>query len=261
MPSLAPAVRALPALRPRHPIRAPSPIDLPRLGIIVAQALALLTLASTAGAAPRDVQMRSFDFTTGVIELRNFGDATESLDGWRFCTHDEDQIRRYSSAIGLNGIDLGPGDALFIHTLDDAPPGDPQRIDVSSLGTFALPFDSGAYGIQLYFSPVSFGNGNTIADHAQWSPGGVEDETADERSDEAETGGVWTDQAQWISTGPTTLAIELEAAAEGETLHGPGDYMVIGPPLEVPVAAWPGGAALGLAIAGSGAWRARRRRG
>ena len=162
--------------------------------------LLCLALAPTAFAAPRDVQLRAFDFSTSTMEIRNFGASTEDLSGWRFCSHDEDQIRRYSSPSGLNGVSIAPGASLFVHFLNDAPGGDPTRINASSLGSFAAPFDTGSYAIQLYFAPVSFGNGATIADHAQWSVGGVDNTTADERSDEAETGGVWTDQSQWIST-------------------------------------------------------------
>ena len=82
--------------------------------------------------------------------------------------------------------------------------------------------------MQIYFAPVSFGNGNTIADHVQWSVDGVDDRTADERSDEAQTGGVWTDQSAWIATSADTLRIELNDPAAAE-LHGPENYTVFGP--------------------------------
>ncbi len=187
-------------------------------------ALLMSIAATVAHGAPRDVQMREFDFVDSVIEIKNFGAVSEDLSGWRFCSHDEDQVRRYSSATGLNGVVLAPGESIFIHFLNDAPVGDPSRINASSLGAFATPFDRGPFAIQLYFAPVSFGNGNTIADHAQWSVAGVDDISADERSDEAETGGVWVDQSEWISTTAITGAIELAPASEGGVLHSPADY-------------------------------------
>ena len=163
----------------------------------VAALIVLSILPTYSLAAPRDVQMRAFDFATSTLELTNFGASSEPLDSWRFCSHDEDQVRRYSATSGLNGVSIPAGGSVFIHFPNDAPGGDPTRINVSTLGAFAVPFDSGAYGIQLYFPPVSFGNGNTIADHAQWSIDGIDNVSADERSDEAEFGGVWV-EIHWV---------------------------------------------------------------
>ena len=143
--------------------------------------------------APRDIQFRSVNFETSVIELYNFGEDTENLDGWRFCSHDENQVRRYSSNTGLNNISLAAGESLFIHYLNDAPANTENAINISGRGSFATTLDSGAYGIQIYFTPVSFGNGNRIADHLQWSIDGVDNTSADDRSDEAQAGGVWED--------------------------------------------------------------------
>lgn len=113
---------------------------------------------------------------------------------------------------------------LFIHLNNDAN-GAAGRIDRPS-GAWALPLDQDAYGLQLYFTPVSFGNGATIADHLQWSLGGVDNATADERSDEAENGGVWTDQDLWISTEIESDFVMLNEDANGLVLHGPSDYTV-----------------------------------
>ena len=175
--------------------------------------------------APRDVQFRTIDIEAGTIELFNFGTSAEDLSGWRFCTHDENEVRRYSPRSGLNGISLGPGESLVIHFNDDAP-AQGNALNVSSLGGFAGPLDGGPYAIQLYFPPVSFGNGNAIADHVQWSMGGTDNSSADERSDEAEAGGVWLDQSQWVVITPDTLRIELNDLT-GSVLHGPNSYTAI----------------------------------
>ena len=178
--------------------------------------------AATTVAAPRDIQIRSVNFETQVVELHNCGSSTEDLSGWRFCTHDASVVRRYSSNTGLIGITIPPGGSLFIHWLDDAP-ALPNHINIAGRGNFAAPLDRDAYGMQLYFMPVSFGNGFTIADHLQWSLNGVDNLSADERSDEAEIGGVWTNQSTWISTLPTSNAVRLTQNDCGE-LHGPASY-------------------------------------
>ena len=194
------------------------------LGIIV-----LISGVGASTAAPRDVQFRSVDTAAAIVELRNFGAAAQSLSGWRFCSHDENQVRRYSASSGLNGVSLAAGASLFVHFNNDAPLGDPSRFNISGIGgSFALPLDNGPYGLQIYFSPVNFGNGNTIADHLQWSINGVDDLSADERSDEAEAGGVWTDQNAWIATQSTTTMILQKPGAELTHLHGPDDFIVQG---------------------------------
>jgi hypothetical protein len=168
------------------------------------------------------VQIVEVDFSTQVIELFNFGATTEDLTGWRFCSHDVDSVRQYSDAAGLNGVSIAPGASLFIHFLNDAN-AQPGHIDRPA-GNFAEPFDAAAHGLQLYFPPVSFGLGASIADHVQWSIDGMDDVSADERSDEAETGGVWTDQSQWVVTQSDSTNIMLLEAANGLVLHGPTDY-------------------------------------
>ncbi|MFP6876437.1 MAG: hypothetical protein VCA37_06385 [Roseibacillus sp.] len=147
---------------------------------------------------------------TSVVEMHNYGTTSQSLAGWRFCTHDENQIRRYSSTTGLNAVSIAAGESLFIHYPNDAPGGDPAHLNRSTLGNFATPLDSDASGIQIYFRPP-FGAGANIADHLQWSIDGIDDLSADERSDEAEAGGVWVNQSEQISTTADTAMVQLDA--------------------------------------------------
>ncbi len=185
------------------------------------------------------MQIRSIDITNGLVELFNFGPTDQSLDGWQFCTHDENEIRRYSSISGLNGFTIESQTSFFVHFNDDAP-GPPDSVNLSDIGLFgpplALPLDTGPYGMQIYFPPVNFLNGNTIADHLQWAINGVDNFTADERSDEAEAGGVWVDQNLWIATTADATLIHLTDLSGG-VLHGPSDYEVIGSitPLDDPI--------------------------
>ena len=192
---------------------------------------ALLALgAGIAHGAPRDVQISNIITESRVIALFNAGDTPEDLSGWRFCTHNTGSFRIYTSPFGFNGVTIEPGDTITVHLNNDADPGDPTQIDASNLGPFAS-FELDAYAIGLYFPNaggfVNFGDGNLIADHLQWSLGGVDNTTADARSDVAVAGGVWTDASAWISVSSDTQVIELADPTFGE-LHGPDDYNVIG---------------------------------
>lgn len=189
--------------------------------------MCFLSLA-VAAAAPRDVQIVDVDFTTQVIELFNFGTGTENLSGWQFCSHNGTFIRQYSTATALNGISINPGQSLFVHLLSDAG-SQPGHIDRPA-GAWADPLDPSAHGLGIYFAPVFFPDGNTIADHVQWSIDGIDNPIADERSDEAEAGGVWTDQSTWVVTHSDSTSIMLIEAANGLILHGPSDYIQVPEP-------------------------------
>ena len=189
----------------------------------------LITLPEAVAAtmsSPREIQVKSVDFENGIIELHNFGSSDQALDGWRFCTHDEDESLKYSGSSGLNGMTIEAGTSLFIHFNNDAPVVNADTINRSSTGgSWATPLDAGAYGLGLYFQ-TPFGVGANLADHVQWSLGGLDDGTADERSDEAQSGGVWTDQTQWVATSGATTKLVLTDGSAGE-LHGPADYLVL----------------------------------
>ena len=173
----------------------------------------------------REVQIRNIDLANQTIEIHNFGTIPRSLSGWRFCTHNESVVRRYSSGAGLVGVVLQPGQSLFVMYNNDASAA--NEINISALGAFAQPFDAdGAYAIQLYFQ-TPFGTGANIADHVQFSLDGVDNTTADFRSGVAE-GQVWTNQNAWVSVSESTTSISLNAGAENREINGPADYTVTG---------------------------------
>ena len=206
-----------------------------RLATIVITAFLLLSQTATAQITvpARFVQIRSIDLTTSVLEVFNSGTTSQSLAGWRFCTHDEDSVRRYSSTAGLNGFTLASGESLFVHFNNDADPTDAQQVNVSTIGgAFAQPLDAaGAYGAQIYFIS-NFGSGAAIADHVQFSVGGLDNTTADDRSDEAE-GEVWVDQNDWVAITAETEMIVLDSASLGNELHTPADYIVVEPAIVI----------------------------
>jgi hypothetical protein len=84
----------------------------------------------------------------------------------------------------------------------------------------------GAYSLAIYYQ-IPFDIGNNMADFMQWSYNGVDNPTADERSDEAEEGGVWTDQDAWISVNENSTMIVLNSNATNMELHGPKNYTVL----------------------------------
>ncbi|MEE9368802.1 MAG: hypothetical protein V3V05_08050 [Pontiella sp.] len=184
-----------------------------------------LVFVLQAGAVSRDIQFKSIDFDTAVVELHNFGSSTVLLSGWRFCTHDENQVRQYSSPSGLNGKSMVAGESLYLHWNNDAPGGVSNRVNISGLGSFATPLDSGPFGLGLFLSS-SFTSGSAMVDHAQWSINGVDNTSADERSDEAEAGGLWVDQSKWISISLNTSQLLLTDASAG-ALHSPADYLAV----------------------------------
>ena len=196
---------------------------------LISAAALLLPFAATANAQGnfRDVQFRAVNFDTGVLEVTNFGPADRPLTGWRFCSHDFDQRRNYTSPTALDGIVLAPGESLFIHFNDDAPAGDPKRLDRSAVGNFALPLDQDAYGIQ-FFRPdgangVSFGNSSLIADHVQWTTTGSTPGQSETRTAQAVGQGLWTATGDFVETTDRTFRIALTDTSNGR-LHGPSDY-------------------------------------
>ena len=194
-----------------------------------AAALLLLAVSSTGTvAAPRDVQMSRVDFNSGIVTLHNFGSEDQALDGFRFCTQDDNEVFRYSAAAGLNGVTIEADTDLRIHYNNDSFGGSDDLNIADIGGFFAGPLDQDAYALSLYFPPVMFGNGNTMADHMQWNINGEDNTFADERSDEAVAGGLWIDDSQWIATRSDARGIILTDNTGG-ILHSPDNYIVIVP--------------------------------
>jgi len=191
--------------------------------------IAVATTSAQISTPERTVQIRTVDLERQSVEIHNFGTVDRPLDGWRFCTHDEDQVRRYSDVPAFNGVVLPAGQSFFLMYSNDASAA--NEFNINTLGNFALPLDaSGAYAIQFYFQ-TPFGVGSNIADHMQFSLDGDDDGQADERSDEAVIGGVWTDENAWIPVTLDTTSIAIDDAVALNDLHSPADYLVENPEL------------------------------
>ena len=192
--------------------------------------IASLALAgSVASAAPQDIQISRVLTQEKTITLINKGDEPVSLDGWRFCTQNSTQIRVYTTPGGLDGITIEPLEQISIRLQNDASPNIPNHFNGSDIGSFAN-FENDAYALALYFpdanGSVPFADGHFMADFIQWSLDGIDNTTADERSDEAEEGGLWTDQSVWIATKPNTGLIEQHYADQAEP-SGPSEYSAL----------------------------------
>jgi hypothetical protein len=178
---------------------------------------------SAATVVERGIQFTEVDFVNSTMTLTNLNEnEAVSLSGWRFCSHDENQTRRYSSRNGLNNLTLMPAQTLVIEF--GSASGDLGTIGIGALGNFAGPFDRGPYSISLY-DGGSFGQGANIVDHIQWSIDGVDNTTADERSDEAQSGGVWSNQSLWVATTAETELLVLDSPSATTILHGPASYL------------------------------------
>ncbi|MEM1447713.1 MAG: hypothetical protein AAF726_24000 [Planctomycetota bacterium] len=194
--------------------------------------LSFIGLSAIASAqAERAVQIRSVDFDTQIIELFNYGGTDVALDGWQFCSFDENDAFVYSDIGGLNGVTIQAGTPVFVHFNDDAPGGDPDRINRSDVGPFATPLDVSAWGLSIFDPPpggfVSFNDSTQIADYVQWNVGGAPNSTASFRAGQAVGQGLWTGANDFVSTAASTTRIDLTIVADNR-LHGPGDYTLIG---------------------------------
>lgn len=181
----------------------------------------------------RGVQIVRVNFADGTFEIANTTDQAIALDGWRLCSHDFNEARRYTSAGGLNGLSLAAGQSLTVFTNNDMPMGFPSGINASALGgAIAGPLDQDAFGLQVFFpgddGVVRFGDSSDIADHIQWNVDGRDMGSSEQRTGQAVGEGLWTAAGEFIVTRTDSVEIELTSAV-GELLHGPANYTVTEP--------------------------------
>ena len=219
------------------------------LSILLVGFLSAQSVFSVATVIDRGVQFTEVDFVNSTLTLTNLNGADSvDLSGWRFCSHDDNQMRRYSAAAGLNGISLAPNETLVVEF--GAVSGGPGTIGIGAIGgNFAGPLDNGPFAIEIY-ETAPFGTAANMVDHLQWSIDGIDNITADARSSFAQTAGLWTDQNLWIATTAETELLVLNSPAADSILHGPSSYTALVPEPSVGI----------LAMLGSGLLLRRRRR-
>lgn len=204
-------------------------MNTPRL--TVALAVVIATASSAAAQTNRSIQIRSVDFDRGLIEVFNFGSADADLTGWRFCSFDQNDSFQYTAAGGLSGVTIEAATSFYVHFNNDAPVGDPDRINRSALGNFATPLSPAAFGLSFYDPPagggIMFGNSSLISDYVQWSVGGAANSNAAFRAGQAVGQGLWTSGSEFVATTPGTGRIDL-TDGDGVLLHGSADFFALG---------------------------------
>lgn len=189
-------------------------------------AITPIAIAGVPGQTERDVQIRSVDFETNVIEIHNYGGGNQALDGWRFCSHSSAEARRYTLPESLDGVVIPSSTSMFVYMDNDAPKAI-NNFNAADLGHFATSFGQGPYTIELFWpngGSLSFGSTEDMVDHIQWSVNGVNNPTAATRSQQAVDAGLWNMANAWIDTSGNTESFNLIPV--GGIFHQPGDYQV-----------------------------------
>lgn len=193
-----------------------------------------LAFAQSAG-SEEDVQFRSIDFGSQVLELYNFGSSTLNLDGWIFCSHDVSDGFDYSSGAGLNGVSLAAGESLNIHWNDDASGANALNIsDIGGNWVDDLTVNGAGDGISInLYRDSSFGSSTSIIDHIQYSYDGVDvGGQSNPRGGVAVGGGLWSATSDWVEVSSETTGLVLVddpfPGATGET-HGSASYIAAVP--------------------------------
>ena len=142
------------------------------------------------------------------------------------------QARRYTAPAGLSGVIIESGTSVFVYFNNDAPAKDPDRINRFELGGgFATPLDQDAFAIQLFFPDdngnVSFGNSSLIADHLQWNVDGQGAGSAETRTAQAVSEGLWSAVGDFIATQADSARIDLTDLS-GDIAGSPDEYEVSG---------------------------------
>jgi hypothetical protein len=181
------------------------------LAVAVAVVVPAFAIAQTSG-SEEDVQFRSIDFATQILELHNYGSSSWALDGWRFCSHDVSDGFDYTSSGGLDGITLAAGESLNVHWNNDA--SGANAINISALGGQAvddLSVNGIGDGISInIYRDGNFGSSASMIDHIQYSFDGADvGGSSNPRGGVAVGASLWSATSDWVSVGDSTTALIL----------------------------------------------------
>ena len=70
---------------------------------------AIIALLLPAASTQAAVVFSEINLTNNSILLSNVGGEAIDLDGWRFCSHDTNSVRVYSSSSQFNGMSIAAG--------------------------------------------------------------------------------------------------------------------------------------------------------
>ena len=189
--------------------------------------------AQSATTLQRRVQIVNVDFTTGIVEVRNLGNTTQSLTGWVFNSQNATQDRRFTAETGLNNVNLAANQSLFIYFNNNSPGGNLRR-NLSSLGgnSLATPLSPNGYVLQLFINS-NFNNQNALVDHLQWNISGARIGLFDQKAAQARTELLWPGASSYISTTSLSQSINLTDLS-GDINSTPTDFQVTEPAVAFP---------------------------
>lgn len=158
--------------------------------------LGLLALSSSL--AHSAIVFSKIDLVTNTITLTNTAANSVDLGGWRFCSHDLDNVRTYTSPSDFNGVSILGGESLVV--------------DTTTLN-FAGLLGNNAMSIGLYDDldgSLSFGSPDDLSAFIQFAPDGTtEFGNAEFRTATAVAAGLWDATGSFVSIGAGDTEIVL----------------------------------------------------
>lgn len=165
--------------------------------------LGFALLALTPASSQASVVFSNVSIANNTITITNSSDSENvDLSGWRFCSHDLDSARRYTSTSFLNGISLAAGESL--------------TFEASAINA-AGPFQNNAFSIGLYSDDdgaLSFGSANDLAAFVQFTSGEFDNlGSSQARTATAIAAGLWDATGSFVDAGNGATEINLNNLA------------------------------------------------
>lgn len=164
--------------------------------LLLHTAFGMLTLSCSF--AQGAVVFSEINLTNNTITLTNTDASAVDLGGWRFCSHDFDSARVYSSASHFNGVSIAAGESLVIDT---------------TTIPFAGLLDGSILSVGLYNDldgALSFGSANDLSAFVQFSPIGTTNVgSAETRTGTAVAAGLWDAPGSFVELGAGDSIIRL----------------------------------------------------
>jgi len=154
--------------------------------------LGLLAISSSLTNAA--VVFSELDLVNNTITLTNTDNSVVDLGGWRFCSHDTDSSRVYSSSSHFNGTSIAANGSLVI--------------DTTSI-PFAGLLGGNTMSVGLYVNS-SFGSSDALEAFIQFGPEGTSGGGSPEtRTQTAVNAGLWDATGSFVQVGATDTSILL----------------------------------------------------
>ncbi|GHC54860.1 hypothetical protein [Roseibacillus persicicus] len=160
--------------------------------------LAIVSLLASGTLAHGAIVFSQIDLVNNTITLTNTGASAVDLGGWRFCSHDIDSVRVYSSSSQFNGISILSNESYVVDTTDIP---------------FAGLLGGNTLSVGLYNDldgSLSFGSANDLSAFIQFAPEGTtEVGNAEFRTHTAVEAGLWDANGSFVQVGADDTLIQL----------------------------------------------------